>query len=131
MSRFVSNLRVRLVDVSENEGRGKWVLCAPLIYESAVAGQTLTVPSGFKTDFASVPRLPFAYLLAGDTAHEAAVVHDFLYACGEFSRATADDVLLEAMAATSIPAWRRYAIFYAVRVFGAAHFTGSTSKDKK
>lgn len=129
MSRFVTDLSVRLVDDIENEGRGKWELCLPLIYESDIAGKTLTVPLGFKTDFASVPRLPVAYLLAGDTAHESAVVHDFLYTSGDFSRATADDVLLEAMAVTGIPAWRRYTIYYAVRAFGSSHFTGGSTKE--
>ncbi|MFA7238731.1 MAG: DUF1353 domain-containing protein [Sulfuricellaceae bacterium] len=129
MSRFVNDLRVRLVNDADNKGRRKWELCLPLIYESDVAGKTITVPIGFKTDFASVPRLPVAYLLAGDTAHEAAVVHDFLYTSGEFPRATADDVLLEAMAVTGIPRWRRVAIYFAVRAFGGSHFINPTRKE--
>ena len=40
---------------------------------------TITVPTGFFTDFASVPRMPFVFLLFGDVAHEAAVIHDYLY----------------------------------------------------
>jgi len=70
---FLSTLQVaRLPD-------GQWRLLAPLRYQSAVLGTLIEVPTGFLTDFASVPRLPLAYLLAGDTAHEAAVIHDFLY----------------------------------------------------
>ena len=70
---FLSTLQVaRLPD-------GQWRLLAPLRYQSAVLGALIEVPTGALTDFASVPRLPLAYLLAGDTAHEAAVIHDFLY----------------------------------------------------
>src|SRR5258708_6192683 len=55
-----------------------WKLKEDLYYTSDILG-VIYVPAGFVTDFASVPRLPFAYLLAGDTAHQAAVVHDYLY----------------------------------------------------
>ena len=46
---------------------------------SPMLKDTITVPTGFLTDFASVPRMPFVFLLFGDVAHEAAVIHDYLY----------------------------------------------------
>lgn len=125
MSRFMTKLEVELVDDTENDGRGCWRLKNPLAYESDVAGKIITVPEGFCTDFASVPRIPVAYWLTGDTAHEAAVVHDFLYSTGELPRAKADDVLMEAMTVTGIPAWRRYAMYWAVRAFGGSHFAAT------
>ena len=36
--------------------------------------ETITIPAGFKTDLASVPRLPFAYWLTGGTANRPAVL---------------------------------------------------------
>lgn len=79
------------------------------------------VPDGFETDFASVPRLPFVFLAAGDTAQRAAVLHDYLYSTGEH-RAFADSVFLAAMKAEQIPAWRRYLMWAGVRVFGGAYY---------
>jgi hypothetical protein len=118
---FLSELEVELLNDDKNDGRGSWKLTAPFIYRSDIAG-TITVPTGFITDFASVPRVPLAFWLTGDTAHDAAVIHDYLYSTGMFKREIADAVLLEAMAASGIPIWRRYAMYFAVRVFGGAHF---------
>jgi len=121
MSKFLTALDVELVDDDQNDGRGAWRLTEPFVYQSDIAGN-ITVPAGFVTDFASVPRVPVAFWLTGDTAHDAAVVHDYLYTTGQVDRATADAVLLEAMALSGIPAWRRYAMYWAVRAFGGAHF---------
>jgi len=109
---FLSTLQVaKLPD-------GQWRLLAPLRYQSRVLGALIEVPTGFLSDLASVPRLPLAYLLAGDTAHEAAVVHDWLYQNRISTRAQADAVLDEAMAVTGEPRWRRRLMWSAVRTGG-------------
>lgn len=122
MSQFLSVLDVQLLDDTMADGRGMWMLCQPLAYQSDIAGKVIVVPAGFKTDFASVPRLPIAYWLTGDTAHAPAVVHDHLYSTGDLPRETADAVLLEAMASAGVPRWRRYAMYWAVRAFGGGRF---------
>lgn len=123
---FKTALVTRLIDDLANAGRGLWQLAEPLVYVSAVAGKTITVPDGFVTDFASVPRLPVVFLLTGDTAHPAAVIHDFLYHGGAgLSRRAADNVLLEAMASIGISAWRRHAMYLAVRAFGGSSYKGA------
>ncbi len=96
----------------------QWMLTAELIFVSEVLGRLVVVPAGFITDFASVPRLPFAYWVAGDTAHDAAVVHDFLYKSGGTTRAQADAVFREAMAVIGEPWWRRNLMWAGVRLFG-------------
>ena len=104
---------------------GQWRLVTPLVYRSALLGCEITVPAGFATDLASVPRLPLAFLLAGDTAHEAAVLHDYLYQVRLGTRAQADAVLDEAMAVTGEPVWRRWLMWAAVRAAGGwAWYTG-------
>jgi hypothetical protein len=80
------------------------------------------VPKGFVTDFASVPRLPFAYMLFGDTAHRAAVIHDYLYSLGKCKREYADNVLKAAMQADGVGWFNRNAMFWGVRLFGGSHF---------
>lgn len=90
-------------------------------YESGIAGRQFTVPIGFYTDFASVPRfMPLAYACLGDTAHEPAVIHDWLYYGAFTDRKTADEILLEAMKAWGMSSWKAYAIYYGVRVGGWA-----------
>jgi hypothetical protein len=71
---------------------------APLRYWSAVADRYFDIPAEFITDLASVPRLPFAYLLTGDRARGPAVVHDWLYQSPSWGdRALADAIFDEAM----------------------------------
>lgn len=113
MSRFASKL---IVDLPIKE-KGKRRLLCPLVYISSIAGE-IVVPEGFKTDFASVPRIPVAYLLTGDTANAAAVVHDYLYSTKKLPRRIADAVFLEAMAVSGVPWWRRRMMHLAVRAFG-------------
>lgn len=97
---------------------GKWRINAPLIFASIEQGKTFTVPAGFVSDFASVPRVPFAFWLTGDTAHEAAVVHDWLYVSKIVDKKTADKVFLEAMKETGVAWWRRSVMWAAVALFG-------------
>jgi hypothetical protein len=120
--KFITPLEVELLDT---ESPAMWRLLRPLVYESEIVG-LLVVPSEFVTDFASVPRLPVAYLLAGDTCHKAAVVHDWLYT-GQagIDRARADAILREAAEASGVSFWRRWLIWAGVRVGGAAHFEGA------
>lgn len=112
LSAFETSLEVK------RGGDGKWILLAPLAYRSQVAGQTFTIPAGFQTDFASVPRLPVAYLLAGDTAHAPAVVHDWLYVTRKVPRKVADAVFREAMQCDGVPWWRRQLMYVSVRLLG-------------
>ena len=111
-AQFLTQLQVKRV-------AAMWVLTAPLRYGTEIGGpRVIVVPKGFITDFASVPRLPMTYLLAGDTAHAAAVIHDFLYRNKLGTRRQADAIFFEAMAADGEPAWRRWAMWSAVRVGG-------------
>lgn len=100
-----------------------WRLTNPLIYSSVVAGVVFTVPGGFVTDFASVPRIvPILYALCGGCADEAAALHDWLYTQHPVDRATADAVFLEACKVTAVPLWRRLMMWAGVRVFGGSHW---------
>jgi hypothetical protein len=99
-------------------------LKAPLVYRSEALGRVLEVPEGFLTDFASVPRLPFAYWLAGGIGDEAAVVHDFLYRMGMVPRDLADKVYREALRASKVSGWRRGLMWAGVRLFGRPAYRG-------
>ena len=111
MSGFLAPPRVEFLD--DNHAQ----LLAPLTYDSPRVGR-ITVPAGFTTDFASVPRLPFAYWLAGNTAPRPANVHDWLYQTKALTRRQADAVFYEAMGAWGMMGWRRWLMWSAVRAFG-------------
>jgi len=119
MAKFTSRLATYNLNPNYANGRGLWVLTEPLVYESDVAGMTITVPAGFQTDFASVLRLPVIYFLFGDRAHAAATVHDYLYNTALVPRKTADDVFSEAMdVSTDLSSVSRWLMWSAVRLFG-------------
>lgn len=118
MSAFLTDLLVKEID------DGTWEVRAPLDYQSDFLKSTIEVPFGFKTDFASVPRIPFIFDVLGDIAHQAAVIHDWLYYIGIYSRHDADQVLLEAMTVTGVPLFKRQQIYWGVRIGGWVAWRG-------
>lgn len=118
---FLTSLDARKIKEAGPAGRARWRLITPLLYGSRIHG-LIEVPAGFETDYASVPRIPLAYWLTGDTAHASAVVHDWLcrvdYPMCRISWARAADVFAEAMKAEGVPAWRRTIMYWAVRLAG-------------
>lgn len=113
MAAFLNKLRITLIDDATFQ-----VIDLPFRYLSDIFGGVIEVPVGFTTDFASVPRIGMIYAFLGDTAHEPAVIHDWLYYSALVTRDMADDILLEAMKAIHMPAWRRYPIWWGVRAGG-------------
>jgi hypothetical protein len=114
---FLSKLNVQAVEDN------KWMVVSPFLVR--VDGEVITVPEGYETDFASIPRLPFVFLVFGNTAHRSAVIHDYLYARGvnlENKRAWCDKVFYTAMELDGLPKWRRLMMYLGVRVGGASHF---------
>ncbi len=114
---------------------GTWTLLNPLKVDLGLEG-ILSVPAGFNTDLASVPRLFWNILLPFGAYEEAAVAHDWLYRnAGRveviegqqprptlFSRVGADAIFLAGMVECEVPIWQRMAIYRAVRLFGASSF---------
>ena len=101
-----------------------WRLTKPLVYYSALAG-VVFVPTGFETDFASVPRLPIVYALYGNRAHHEGVIHDYLFRKGcepLVSFDVANKVFLEAMEVRGKSALVRYPMYWAVCLFSRPFF---------
>jgi hypothetical protein len=115
MSKFLDTLNV--IEISDSVFQ---IADHPFRYQSDLATQIFTVPVGFYTDFASVPRLGIVYALLGDRAHEPAVIHDWLYYCAITTRKMADDILMEAMEVINLPWYQRYPILLGVRIGGWA-----------
>lgn len=114
---FKNNLKVELVN---NQGK-KWILLSDLVYDHKRYG-IITVPKGFETDFASVPRIPVVFELVGDRGHAAATIHDWLYHNGTLSRKDVDKILLQALRDTKVGKVRSYVMYFGVRAFGWMFF---------
>lgn len=98
-----------------------WVVALPVTFRYVgPAGETIdgTVPAGFQTDFASVPRFFWRVLPPTGDYGFGAVVHDWLYQSKAVSKADADLIFLTAMAALGVYQWKRYVMYYAVKLFG-------------
>jgi hypothetical protein len=124
MSQFLSKLNVIQIEDSSHEGRGTWSLQVPLIYQSDSIGK-VEVPVNFTTDFASVPRIPLLFDIAGDRGNLAGTVHDYLYdtSCTlKVTRKQADSVLKEALVAQGVSAWIAMGMYLAVRLFASSHY---------
>ena len=115
MSRFTEELLVSPLP----DGR-TWVIRRDFGYDIGEEGSkdTIDVPMGFKTDFASVPRLLWSIIPRWGKYGNAAVIHDFLYWMQDRTRAESDRVFLEAMLVLNVSFFMRKLIYYAVRLFG-------------
>lgn len=91
---------------------------------------TIAVPGGFVTDFASIPRIAWAWLSPEDpVVLFPSIIHDYLYDIrGELSpdrvlsRAECDNVLRAAMLACGARASQAWVVYQAVRIGGGSHW---------
>lgn len=105
------DLNVQILD-----GGQTVILLNPMVVK--VDRTTYVVPEGFKTDFASIPRIFWILLPPWGEYSKAAVVHDYFYATHIVSRKEADDLFLELMKYYKVSFIKRQAIYIAVRTFG-------------
>lgn len=107
---FESKLRV------EEIGDGFWRLTDDLKYQGRT--DRFVVPAGFRTDFASVPRL-FTWLVPSSGEYtKAAVLHDWLLEESGLSRHDADGIFRRTMRELGVSDLRRYVMWGAVRIAG-------------
>ena len=81
-------------------------------------GRCFTIPKGFITDFASVPRCFWSLIPPMGRYGKAALLHDYLYNTKSVSRREADRIFLETMFLMGVSRWKAYVMYVAVRVFG-------------
>ena len=144
MSSFTSELWVTPL-----RGMRNWKLLRRFTYHigSKHSRHYISVPKGFITDFASVPKLTSPlftliglglYLLGFDTLGviilliicalswfrewgkhgKAAVIHDRLYQTHEVTRRMADLIFYEAMLIGGTKKWKAKLMYFGVRIFG-------------
>lgn len=99
--------------------------CVPLTLYYIVHGmQVIRVLPGFKTDFASIPKL-FWNILPKDSKYirEASVIHDWLYTYTTiYTRKEADMILRAAMLELGANRLLANIVYWSVRLFGGSHW---------
>ena len=82
------------------------------------SGETITVPRGFQTDFASVPPIFRFVAPRWGKYGKAAILHDYCYWEQQYKRRRADEIFREAMGVSGVALWRKLVMYWAVRLFG-------------
>lgn len=125
---FTSPLETLLIkpDITDDVWNGRdWVLASPLTW-SCASCILHTVPVGFSTDGASIPRFArWMFNPLGGRAFRAAIVHDWIYrgnSSAGYTRKEADDILLHLMLFDNMPKRKSSMIFRAVRMGGRSSF---------
>ena len=108
--------------ISPNDDGQTWTLQDPFEYHVGGLGSDwrISVPAGFVTDFASIPRAFWNILPPWGTYGKPAVVHDFLYQAQAYTQVLSDAILFEAMTSIDVVFWKRWTIYGGVRVGGWA-----------
>jgi hypothetical protein len=139
VDRFSGKLVLVLLDnklaPSIKEGRSLWGMHDPLEYWPGDRANVITVPKGFVTDLASVPRWAWFLIPPDGPWVKAAIIHDYLYSTGgtgiwkkhpasitraePYSRLETDRIMREAMENRGVGWFKRNLIYLAVRIGGA------------
>lgn len=109
--------------------RALYHVAEPFRFESSILG-VLTVPEGFITDFASIPRAALWYIDDDDPAILfPSIVHDYLYTLKgtlptsqTYGREQADQVLREGMELCGGRKDQIAAVYWSVRIGGGGHW---------
>lgn len=106
-------------------------------YTVSARGVTITVPKGYKTDLATIPRFVWTLtgLLPDGLYRAAAVVHDYIYGLHvrgtnysqlpdgtKLTRAECDAIFKELIDDSGEAKWKEFAMYHAVRTFGWLYF---------
>jgi hypothetical protein len=117
--------RLILEDAGTRNGSRLFRLEREFRYRSSYG--IITVPAGFITDGASIPRCFWNILAPFGEYFEAAIIHDFLYTEGNrrFTRKQSDLIFKEAMFNIGIGWFTRGIIYRAVRLGAGSLFKGT------
>lgn len=82
----------------------------------------IQVPKSFKTDLASVPKIPVLYTKMKLADIMAPVVHDYLYSTKMFDRYTCDLIFKKLMKYNGVPSRIAETMYLGVHWFGGSHY---------
>jgi hypothetical protein len=114
----------------QGDGRN-WVLRARLRYKIEKTGQIIYVPTGFVTDFASVPWAARSFVPSHGNHSVPAIVHDYLYWDQKCSRLEADLIMFAAMEEYESSWFAKHAVWSALRWGGGDAWSINIEDRKK
>lgn len=107
----------------EREGRTTAIVTYGFAYEHPASGARMEVPTGYITDFASIPAMVRGLFPPFGRHAKAAVLHDWLYLVGEPGmKPFADRVFLDAMEELGVSWARRNIMYRAVQIGGGGGY---------
>lgn len=117
-SRFLNELHVQVVP--GRTGKIIYQVTQPLDYVTSLVPDSplITVPAGFPSDGASVPRIFWGIFPPSGQYTMAAVLHDFLCDYKVFDSRTSHRIFAEALKDLGVPRRVRYPMASAVRIGG-------------
>ncbi|MCL2874791.1 MAG: DUF1353 domain-containing protein [Betaproteobacteria bacterium] len=118
MSSFTTPADLRMLDSYH------WRLLAPFEYHVGRFPSivVISVPAGFITDLATIPRVLWSIFPPHGKYAKAAIIHDYLYNHAIRNKRWADDIFLEAMRVLKVPCFTRTLMYWAVRLFGRGNY---------
>lgn len=117
-------------NVKPFESYSEWLLIEDLPYAIRDTNKEITIPKGFVTDYASIPRA-FCMLLPQQGRYSrSAIIHDYLYWKQECSRKQSDRLMFVAMTESGVDSDTRDKIYKAIRLFGQTAWD-SNEKERK
>jgi Protein of unknown function (DUF1353) len=108
-----------------------WIVKEPLVYRVGISKDSVVVPRGFVTDFASIPPALQSLIQQNGPNLLPAVVHDFLYWTGTCTRREADQLLKLAMIENRVKPVQQTAIYNAVRAAGSFAWEGNRDEQRR
>ncbi|EFO7853397.1 DUF1353 domain-containing protein [Salmonella enterica] len=122
MSRFTTPAILEML------GHYNWRVHEPFaFYLSDDNSDVISVPAGFVTDLATIPRIFWTLLPPDGKYAKAAIIHDYLYANALRTKQEADLIFLDGMVVLGVPKWKRVIMYWSVRLFGR----GMYEKERK
>lgn len=119
-------MKLELTEKTTRDGALLWRVAEDVHVQ--IGCGAFTIPAGFHTDFASVPRFLQPFLCEHAIRSLPSVAHDWLYFSGEKKR-IADAVFFELLAELKdVPGWQRLVMFTAVEWFGGAAYQSHRDK---
>jgi len=104
----------------------EWEIYEDFGYKDNELNITVIVVKGSRTDFASIPRIFWSILPPWyPTYGQPAVIHDYLYRHGLYTRKISDLIFLHAMQESNVVLWKQIIMFNAVRIFGRSSYQKS------
>jgi hypothetical protein len=101
-----------------------WALAAPIKWVSSTL--ITTIPLGFKTDLASIPKIIRNIFDVDGRSREPAILHDWLYSTQHTTKAFADEQLRLAIIDYGDKPWQARMYWLGVHLGGASAWRGHT-----